>query len=232
MNKNHRMASLVTWFQERQYFAPELKTAGSGVYSSSKNAFNWFQDRQYFVPELKTAGSGVYSSSKYAFNWFQERQYFAPELKTAGSGVYASSKYAFNWFQERQYFAPELKTAGSGVYASSKYVFNYGSMACLYLANSAMKLSTDEKFQGITKTATKVAAGAGIVSLIPAAMGFSSVGPAAGTLATLWHASIGNAVAGSVFSGLQSVGMTTLIGFGAPAAGIMMIGLTGYIICC
>ncbi|OCH93247.1 hypothetical protein OBBRIDRAFT_790422 [Obba rivulosa] len=57
--------------------------------------------------------------------------------------------------------------------------------------------------------------GAIIFPSLLAAVGFSAVGPVAGTFAAAWQASIGNVVAGSMFAGLQSLTM----GGGAAAVG-------------
>ncbi|KAM5436560.1 hypothetical protein MferCBS31731_005838 [Microsporum ferrugineum] len=59
------------------------------------------------------------------------------------------------------------------------------------------------------------------------AFGFTAIGPAAGSLAAMWHASIGNAAAGSVFAWCQSAAM----GGGAAslfnAAGAVGAGILG-----
>ncbi|EFR05206.1 hypothetical protein MGYG_08220 [Nannizzia gypsea CBS 118893] len=49
------------------------------------------------------------------------------------------------------------------------------------------------------------------------AFGFTAIGPAAGSLAALWHASIGNVAAGSVFAWCQSAAM------GGGAAGVFNV---------
>ncbi|KAH9956458.1 hypothetical protein BC827DRAFT_1232138 [Russula dissimulans] len=49
------------------------------------------------------------------------------------------------------------------------------------------------------------------------AVGFSAAGPVAGTLATIWQASIGNIAAGSVFALFQSIGMGGAIPAGISA---------------
>ncbi|KAK2733928.1 hypothetical protein FQN57_001911 [Myotisia sp. PD_48] len=57
--------------------------------------------------------------------------------------------------------------------------------------------------------------------------GFTAVGPAAGSSAALWQATIGNVVAGSVFAWCQSAAMGGLaVGFNvASAAGAAILGL-------
>ena len=68
--------------------------------------------------------------------------------------------------------------------------------------NKTLETSDSTSKGSVIKTGSKVAAGAGIVSLIPAAVGFSTAGPVAGTIAAVWQGYIGNVVAGSIFSGL------------------------------
>ena len=80
----------------------------------------------------------------------------------------------------------------------------------------------------------KVLKGASLISgaaLGPAALGFTSVGPGAATVAAAVQASIGNVVAGSLFSMIQSVAMTTVLGtIAAPVAVVGIVGFTGYVI--
>lgn len=63
-----------------------------------------------------------------------------------------------------------------------------------------------------------------LMSVVLALIGFGSVGIVSGSVAAAWQASIGDVVAGSLFSLLQSVGMTgfswaveTLVGIGSAA---------------
>ncbi len=50
------------------------------------------------------------------------------------------------------------------------------------------------------------------------AIGFSSAGPVAGSIAAGIQSGIGNVVAGSAFATAQSFGMATIIGLSAPIA--------------
>ncbi len=50
------------------------------------------------------------------------------------------------------------------------------------------------------------------------AIGFSSAGPVAGSIAAGIQSGIGSVVAGSAFATVQSIGMATIIGVSAPIA--------------
>jgi len=68
-----------------------------------------------------------------------------------------------------------------------------------------------------------------LTSQAVALVGFKASGVAAGSLAAGWQASIGNVVAGSVFSGLQSVGAGAGVGLAAKAVG-GVAGAGGYLL--
>lgn len=65
------------------------------------------------------------------------------------------------------------------------------------------------------------------------AAGFGSLGPAAGTAAAAWQASIGNVAAGSLFATLQSAGMGgaaalgAVVGVSIVSAGVIGLGGIG-----
>ena len=78
------------------------------------------------------------------------------------------------------------------------------------------------KIQENPKTTRRIVTGAVVAPvaalLAPVALtavGFGAAGPVAGSLATVWQASIGNVVAGSSFAFLQAAGM------GGGAAGVL-----------
>ena len=76
--------------------------------------------------------------------------------------------------------------------------------------------------------------GAGIMTSIPFLSGFTSAGVAAGSAAAASQAAVGNVVAGSIFSTIQSVAATTFIGtVAAPVAGAAAVvgGIALFVIC-
>jgi hypothetical protein len=58
----------------------------------------------------------------------------------------------------------------------------------------------------------------GTTSAAMSLVGFSSAGPVAGSLAAAWQASIGNVVAGSLFSTVQGAAMGTIGAAVTPVA--------------
>ena len=75
-------------------------------------------------------------------------------------------------------------------------------------------------FSGITTSALAFA-----TPLLLGIVGFSGIGPVAGTLAAAWQASIGSVVAGTPFALLQSAAMggaamSAVTGIGAASAGV------------
>lgn len=99
-------------------------------------------------------------------------------------------------------------------------------MTSTWLSNAGRKiLQTVQENPKTTKniigvTACAIAAPL-LTSVAITAVGFGAAGPIAGTLATTWHASIGNVVAGSGFAFLQSAAM------GGAAAGTLGWGAAG-----
>ena len=65
-----------------------------------------------------------------------------------------------------------------------------------------------------------------VVSITPILMGFGSAGVASASTIATWQSSIGNVVAGTIFSGLQSAGATSA--FGKVAAGGLSAAAVGF----
>lgn len=72
------------------------------------------------------------------------------------------------------------------------------------------------------KAAICVGVGAGLGAVALPAIGFSSGGVGAGTLAAAWQSSIGNVAAGSAFAAIQSAGAT--------GVGTMVCSCTGAVV--
>ncbi|KAH9956243.1 hypothetical protein BC827DRAFT_1232503 [Russula dissimulans] len=66
-----------------------------------------------------------------------------------------------------------------------------------------------------------------VAPILVGAVGFGAAGPVAGTLATIWQASIGNVVAGSAFAVAQSIGMGGAIPIGISAIGAAIGAVAG-----
>ena len=77
-----------------------------------------------------------------------------------------------------------------------------------------------------------VGAGGIVGTAATTAVGFSAIGPVAGSLAAGWQASMGAVAAGSSFSVIQGAAMTTVLGFVAVPAliggGLAALGYGAY----